>query len=165
MHSHYRDFRATCQVALEGSSSDGTPPSLCLPTRHRLAQPFTDDFIQKTYDGDSICSFPSSLAVAKLGIQWYPQSYVIFNHTDDVYISIDIPSNSFHQTNAPSQGTPEQRRPLHHVPNYCLGRIQDLVDTFIWVFFPALYCRHTGTHDNPYMRTSLPRDQSALWYN
>ncbi|KAH6988684.1 hypothetical protein EDB80DRAFT_782267 [Ilyonectria destructans] len=162
-HPHYRDFRVACQIALEGSSSDGAPPSLCLPTRHRLAQPFTDDFIQKTYDIDSICSFPSSLAVAKLGIQWYPQPYVIFNHTDDVHLSIDIPSNTFYQNNSHPQGTQQRRRPLHHVPNYCFGRIQGLVDTFIWVFFPAL-CSHY-THDNPYMQTSLPREQYALWYD
>ncbi|KAH6976823.1 hypothetical protein EDB80DRAFT_826657 [Ilyonectria destructans] len=134
MHSHYRDFRAACQIALEGSSTDGAPPSLCLPTRHRLAQPFTDDFIQKTYDIDSICSFPSSLAVAKLGILLVPAT-----------------------------GTQQRRRPLHHVPNYCFGRIQGVVDTFIWVFFPAL-CSHY-THDNPYMQTSLPREQYALWYD
>ncbi|KAH6982416.1 hypothetical protein EDB80DRAFT_768352 [Ilyonectria destructans] len=68
-----------------------------------------------------------------IGIQWYPQPYVIFNHTDDVHLSIDIPSNSFYQTDSQSQGTHQQRRPLHHVPNYCLGRIQGLIDTFIWV--------------------------------
>ncbi|KAH6960098.1 hypothetical protein BKA56DRAFT_190504 [Ilyonectria sp. MPI-CAGE-AT-0026] len=162
-HPHYRDFRVACQIALEGSSSDGAPPSLCLQTRHRLAQPFTDDFIQKTYDIDSICSFPSSLAVAKLGIQWYPQPYVIFNHTDDVHLSIDIPSNTFYQNNSHSQGTHQRRRPLHHVPNYCLGRIQGLIDTFIWVFFPAL-CSHY-THDNPHMQTSIPKEQYALWYD
>ncbi|KAH6983929.1 hypothetical protein EDB80DRAFT_783227 [Ilyonectria destructans] len=83
-HPHYRDFRVACQIALEGSSSDGAPPSLCLPTRHRLTQPCTDDFIQKTYDIDSICSFPSSLAVAKLGIQWYPQPEL--SSDDDPYI-------------------------------------------------------------------------------
>ncbi|KAH7248193.1 hypothetical protein B0J15DRAFT_596508 [Fusarium solani] len=163
MHSHYREFRAACQIALEGSSSNGAPPSLCLPTRHRLAQPFTDDFIQKTYDLDSICSFPSSLAVAKLGIQWYPQPYVIFNHTDDVHLSIDIPSSTFYQNNSYPQGTHQRRRPLHHIPNYCFGRIQGLIDTFIWVFFPAL-CSHY-THDNPHTQTSLPKEQYTLWYD
>ncbi|KAJ4181108.1 hypothetical protein NW759_017205, partial [Fusarium solani] len=157
MNSHFRDFRGACQIALEGSSSGGSPPSLCLPTQHRLAQPFTDEFIQKTYDIDSICSFPSSLAVAKLGIQWYPQAYAIFNHTDDVHLSIDIPSN------AQSQGTHHQRRPLHHVPNYCLGRIQGLIDTFVWVFFPALCSRHE--HANPYIQTCLPKEQYSHWYD
>ncbi|KAH6952333.1 hypothetical protein BKA56DRAFT_682243 [Ilyonectria sp. MPI-CAGE-AT-0026] len=160
MHSHCRDFRTACQIALEGTSSGGAPPSLCLPTRHRLAQPFTDDFIQKTFDIDSICSFPSSLAVAKLGIQWYPQPYAIFNHTDDVHLSIDIP-NTLYQNNSQPQGTHQRRRPLHHIPNYCFGRIQGLIDTFIWVFFPAL-CPHT-THNNPYIQTCLPKDEYSRW--
>ncbi|KAH7111539.1 hypothetical protein EDB81DRAFT_768468 [Dactylonectria macrodidyma] len=157
MNSHFRDFRGACQIALEGSSGGGSPPSLCLPTQHRLVQPFTDEFIQKTYDIDSICSFPSSLAVAKLGIQWYPQAYAIFNHTDDVHLSIDIPSN------AQSQETHHQRRPLHHIRNYCLGRIQGLIDTFIWVFFPALCSRHK--HANPYIQTCLPKEQYSHWYD
>ncbi|EWY79585.1 hypothetical protein FOYG_17279 [Fusarium oxysporum NRRL 32931] len=163
MQSHRRDFRAACQIALEGSSSGGAPPNLCLPTKHRLGQPFTDDLIQKTYDVDSICSFPSSLAVAKLGIQWYPQPYAIFNHIDNVHLSIDIPSNTFYQNNSHSQGTHQRRRPLHHVPNYCLGRIQGLIDTFIWVFFPAL-CSHY-THDDPYLQTCLPKDEYSRWYD
>ncbi|KAF4993207.1 hypothetical protein FDECE_13485 [Fusarium decemcellulare] len=161
--SQHRDFGAACQIALEGSSTDGAPPSLCLPTRHRFTQPFTDDFIRKTYDADSICSFPSSLPVAKLGLQWYPQPHVIFNHTDDVHISIEVPNDGFHHTNPQPQESCRQRRPLHHVPNYCLGCVQGLVDTFIWVFFPALCCR--PKHDNSYLRTAIPRKQYTIWYD
>ncbi|KAI3574020.1 hypothetical protein IWW34DRAFT_884993 [Fusarium oxysporum f. sp. albedinis] len=63
---HRPDYRAACQIALEGTLGDGTPPNLCLPKRHSFDHPFTNDFIQKTYDIDSICSFPTSFAVAKL---------------------------------------------------------------------------------------------------
>jgi hypothetical protein len=161
--SQYRDFRAACQIAFEGSLTDDAPPSLCLPTRHRFAHPFTDHSIRKTYDIDSICSFPTSLAVAKLGLQWYPQPHVIFNHTDNVHISIEVPSDSFHQVNTQPQESPQQRRPLHHIPNYCLGRVQGLVDTFIWVFFPALCHRHR--HDNSYVQTSIPKKQYTIWYD
>ncbi|KAF5627601.1 hypothetical protein F25303_10754 [Fusarium sp. NRRL 25303] len=161
--SRQRDYRAACQIALEGSLCGGVPPSLCLEAKHRLAQPFTDNFIRKTYDVDSICSFPSSLAVARLGIQWYPQPHVIFNLTDDVHISIDIPTEGFHRNNPQPRGSCQQRRPLHHIPNYCFGRVQGLIDTFIWVFFPALCHRHI--HDNSYKRTSIPKEQYTLWYD
>jgi hypothetical protein len=133
---------AAYQIALEGSLSGGAPPSLCLPTKHGFNKPFANSLIQKTYDINSICSFPSSLAIAKLGIQWYPQPFAIFNHTDDVHLKIDIPCNSFTQTNYHSQESFQRRRPLHHMPNYYFGRIQGLIDTFIWVFFPALCPRH-----------------------
>jgi hypothetical protein len=162
-NSRQRDYRAACQIALEGSLCGGVPPSLCLEAKHRLAQPFTDNFIRKTYDVDSICSFPSSLAVARLGIQWYPQPHVIFNLTDDVHISIDIPNEGFHLNNPQPRGSCQQRRPLHHIPNYCFGRVQGLIDTFIWVFFPALCHRHI--HDNSYKRTSIPKEQYTLWYD
>ncbi|KAH7220405.1 uncharacterized protein BKA55DRAFT_697460 [Fusarium redolens] len=161
--SRQRDYRAACQIALEGSLCGGVPPSLCLEAKHRLAQPFTDNFIRKTYDVDSICSFPSSLAVARLGIQWYPQPHVIFNLTDDVHISLDIPTEGFHRNNLQPRGSCQQRRLLHHIPNYCFGRVQGLIDTFIWVFFPALCHRHI--HDNSYKRTSIPKEQYTLWYD
>jgi hypothetical protein len=38
-----------------------------------------------------------------------------------------------------------------------------LIDTFIWVFFPALCHRHI--HDNSYKRTSIPKEQYTLWYD
>ncbi|KAH7191241.1 hypothetical protein DER44DRAFT_815737 [Fusarium oxysporum] len=144
-----------------GKHTNSRQGSLC--GGHRLAQPFTDNFIRKTYDVDSICSFPSSLAVARLGIQWYPQPHVIFNLTDDVHISIDIPNEGFHLNNPQPRGNCQQRRPLHHIPNYCFGRVQGLIDTFIWVFFPALCHRHI--HDNSYKRTSIPKEQYTLWYD
>ncbi|KAH6957666.1 hypothetical protein BKA56DRAFT_563009 [Ilyonectria sp. MPI-CAGE-AT-0026] len=163
MDQYCHDYRAACQIALEGSLSGGAPPSLCLPTRHGFDKPFANDLIQKTYDIDSICSFPSSLAVAKLGIQWYPEPFAIFNHTDDVHLKIDIPSNSFTRTNYRSQETFQRRRPLHHVPNYCFGRIQGLIDTFIWVFFPALCPQHVP--DNPLEHTCLPKEHYSCWYD
>ncbi|KAH6949601.1 hypothetical protein DER45DRAFT_588433 [Fusarium avenaceum] len=41
------------------------------------------------------------------------------------------------RNNPQPRGSYQQRRPLHHIPNYCFGRVQGLIDTFIWVFFPA----------------------------
>jgi hypothetical protein len=118
---HRHDYRAACQIALEGTLSGGAPPSLCLLKRHSFDHPFTNDFIQKTYDIDSICSFPTSFAVAKLGIQWYPQPHAIFNHTDDVHFSIDIPDNGFTRANCGLRESFSPRRPLHHVQIIALG--------------------------------------------
>ncbi|KAL6410942.1 hypothetical protein AUP68_07374 [Ilyonectria robusta] len=87
--------------------------------------------------------------------------FAVFNYTDDVHLNIDVPSNSFTQTNYRSQ-EPFQRRPLHHVPNYCFGRIQGLIDTFIWVFFPALCPQHVP--DNPLKHTCLPKEYYSCWY-
>jgi hypothetical protein len=157
------DYREACQIALEGAPDGGAPPSLCLSKRHSIENPLAEDFLQRTYDVDSICSFPSSLAVAKFGIQWYPQPYAIFNHTDNVHFSIDIPNNSFTRLGTCSRGSSPHRQPLHHVPNYCFGRVQGLTDTFIWIFFPALYMQ--TSQEDPLKRTCVARDQYSCWYD
>ncbi|KAJ9413915.1 hypothetical protein QL093DRAFT_2584449 [Fusarium oxysporum] len=144
---------------LEGvTGEDGTNgplPCVLDPAKDLLsARRLEDDRISSSYDIDSLCSFPTSLGVARLGIQWYTQSHVTLNLVDNVHLSMEIP------------GTREQdgtvtTQPLHTIPNYCLGRVIGLADTFIWAFFPALF---SGKLSDPYSQTCIPKKNFVHWY-
>jgi hypothetical protein len=83
--------RESCASAFEGTAlltsglleEDGrhagiqAPKSLCLSVHHTQSQVAASPEV--TYDIDSICGVVSSLAVARLGIQWLPKSFPILN--------------------------------------------------------------------------------------
>ncbi|KAG7435097.1 hypothetical protein Forpi1262_v003680 [Fusarium oxysporum f. sp. raphani] len=147
-------YSGPCKAAMEGLvEGEQDPPYLCMHSNH-CARRLEDDCISSSYDIDSLCSFPTSLGVARMGIQWYTQSHVTLNLVDNVHLSMEIP------------GTREQDgtvtiQPLHNVPNYCLGRVIGLADTFIWAFFPALF---SGKLSDPYSQTCIPRKNFVHWY-
>jgi hypothetical protein len=129
------------------------PPYLCMHSNH-CARRLEDDRISSFYDIDSLCSFPTSLGVARLGIQWYTQSHVTLNLVDNVHLSMEIPG-------ACEQDGAVITQPLHNIPNYCLGRVIGLADTFIWAFFPALF---SGKLSDPYSQTCIPKKNFIHWY-
>ncbi|GKU11138.1 unnamed protein product, partial [Fusarium langsethiae] len=147
-------YSGPCKAAMEGLvEGEQDPPYHCMHSNH-CARRLEDDSISSSYDIDSLCSFPTSLGVARMGIQWYTQSHVTLNLVDNVHMSMEIP------------GTREQDgtvtiQPLHNVPNYCLGRVIGLADTFIWAFFPALF---SGKLSDPYSQTCIPRKNFVHWY-
>ncbi|KAG7403106.1 hypothetical protein Forpi1262_v018817 [Fusarium oxysporum f. sp. raphani] len=147
-------YGGPCKAAMEGLvEGEQDPPYLCMHSNHS-ARRLEDDRISSSYDIDSLCSFPTSLGVARLGIQWYTQSHVTLNLVDNVHLSMEIP------------GTREQdgtvtTQPLHTIPNYCLGRVIGLADTFIWAFFPALF---SGKLSDPYSQTCIPKKNFVHWY-
>ncbi|KAJ9413411.1 hypothetical protein QL093DRAFT_2584125 [Fusarium oxysporum] len=138
----------------ESSSPDAGLTRYGGPCKAAMEGLVEDDRISSSYDIDSLCSFPTSLGVARLGIQWYTQSHVTLNLVDNVHLSMEIP------------GTREQdgtvtTQPLHTIPNYCLGRVIGLADTFIWAFFPALF---SGKLSDPYSQTCIPKKNFVHWY-
>ncbi|KAH7261558.1 hypothetical protein BKA59DRAFT_539315 [Fusarium tricinctum] len=56
---------------------------------------------------------------------------------------------------------PQITQPLHIIPNYCLGRVIGLADTFIWAFFPALF---SGKLSDTYSQTCIPKKNFMHWY-
>lgn len=147
-------FSASCKIAMEGAGDDEpNPPYLCMHTHHRSPRPERDS-IASSYDVDSLCSFPTSLGVARLGLQWYTQPHATLNLVDNVHLSIDIPPPD-------GKGDAVSTQPLHNIPNYCLGRVVGLADTYVWAFFPALF---RGQLSNPYAQTCIPRDKFVHWY-
>lgn len=59
------------------------------------------------------------------------------------------------------KGNAVSTQPLHNIPNYCLGRVVGLADTYIWAFFPALF---RGQLSDPYSQTCIPREKFIHWY-
>lgn len=150
----------SCKSAMEGiAEDDQVPPYLCLHSHYQSKEPEDEEGelkpILSTYDVDSLCSFPTSPAVARRGLQWYTQPHVTLNQVENVHLSIPIPEAA--------RGTDGvEMQPLHNVPNYCFGRVIGLADTFIWIFFPALF-RMPVTE--PYSQTAIPRDVFRHWYD
>ncbi|KAG7427432.1 hypothetical protein Forpi1262_v011219 [Fusarium oxysporum f. sp. raphani] len=84
-------YGGPCKAAMEGLvEGEQDPPYLCMHSNHS-ARRLEDDRISSSYDIDSLCSFPTSLGVARLGIQWYTQSHVTLNLVDNVHLSMEIP--------------------------------------------------------------------------
>lgn len=147
-------YSGSCKAAMEGLG-EGTqdPPYLCMHSNHG-ARRLEDDSISSSYDIDSLCSFPTSLGVARLGIQWYTQSHVTLNLVDNVHLSMEIPGKR-------GEDGPVTTQPLHNIPNYCLGRVIGLADTFVWAFFPAMF---SGKLSDPYTQTCIPNEKFVHWY-
>ncbi|RKK88989.1 hypothetical protein BFJ68_g16815, partial [Fusarium oxysporum] len=136
-------YSGPCKAAMEGLvEGEQDPPYLCMHSNHS-ARRLEDDRISSSYDIDSLCSFPTSLGVARLGIQWYTQSHATLNLVDNVHLSMEIPGTRERDGTVTTQA-------LHTIPNYCLGRVIGLADTFIWAFFPALF---SGKLSDPYSQT------------
>ncbi|KAI8647970.1 hypothetical protein NCS56_01549800 [Fusarium sp. Ph1] len=149
-------YSSACKVAMEGLTADeSSPPYLCMHSHHHQSQGPERSSISSSYDIDSLCSFPTSLGVARLGFQWYTQPHVTLNHVDNVHLSMEIPSPGG------PDGDAAITQPLHNIPNYCLGRVIGLADTYIWVFFPALFRSQLS---DPYTQTCIPRERFMHWY-
>ncbi|CAG9949349.1 unnamed protein product [Clonostachys rosea f. rosea IK726] len=112
---------------------------------HHSISPGNGDNIITTYDIDSICAFPRSLAVAKHGIKWHSAVTIAYSQTEDLHLSLPLPA----------EGSSEPvMRPMHEIPNYCFGEILTLPSTYIWLFFPAL----ARESRDPAKRTAIPRE-------
>ncbi|CAG9951205.1 unnamed protein product [Clonostachys rosea f. rosea IK726] len=133
------------QPIFEGRCTAPTPPQrLCMHTHHSIS-PGNGDNIITTYDIDSICAFPRSLAVAKHGIKWHSAVTIAYSQTEDLHLSLPLPA----------EGSSEPvMRPMHEIPNYCFGEILTLPSTYIWLFFPAL----ARESRDPAKRTAIPRE-------
>ncbi|KAM5520412.1 hypothetical protein FOXYSP1_14302 [Fusarium oxysporum f. sp. phaseoli] len=140
-------YSKPCKAAIEGLvEGEQDPPYLYMHSNHS-AQRLEDNRISSSYDIDSLCSFPTSLGVARLGIQWYTQSHITLNLVDNIHLSIEIPGTHKQDGTVTTQ-------PLYTIPNYCLGRVIGLADMFIWAFFPALF---SGKLSDPYSQTCIPK--------
>ncbi|KFZ11857.1 hypothetical protein V501_04537 [Pseudogymnoascus sp. VKM F-4519 (FW-2642)] len=84
---------ADCQAAFEGTSpraglgespsrNDGLPRNLCMSQHHTVSKKNRQPNV--TFDIDSICCFPTSLAASRRGINWYPKVVPeIYSSTQD----------------------------------------------------------------------------------
>ncbi|KAH8745724.1 hypothetical protein BGZ57DRAFT_778275, partial [Hyaloscypha finlandica] len=93
-----------------------------------------------TFDINSTCYFPTSLAFARRGINWMPKAYLILNLVADIHFGLRVPLY-----NARGVLT-EKYTPLYKIPYYCFGTAIGIDSLSILIFFPALYLESDYEH-------------------
>jgi hypothetical protein len=114
-----------------------------------LGQPNTRGSV--TYDIDSVCIFPTSLAVAQQGLHWQPIPHPIMNIATHVHFTLTVDCYN-------DEGELERvERPLHKIPHCCLGEFSGFEALHLFAFFPKLVLHSDWT------TTFLTDKQQSLW--
>jgi hypothetical protein len=114
------------------------------PLEHQHRQP------KVTYDIDSLCLFPTSLAVARKGLFWQPTPHSILNITTNVHFT--LPADFYNARQELKHGP----RSLHQIVHTCLGIVSGFEDLMLYAFFPRIVHPNRTT-------TYLTDDQQSLW--
>ena len=152
-----------CRSAFEGmrtaglsndvrTGSENLPRNLCLSQRHSSSN--KNRAAKTTFDIDSLCCFPTSLRVARQGINWFPKSHPFLNLSGDIHFGLKVPTYTHRGDLA------EKYVPLHKIPHYCFGSVLGMESLFIYIFFPAL---HAEREHGP--STYLSSQDQQLWYD
>jgi len=112
------------------------PWNLCLDAHHSISP--KNKLPCSSFDIDSICAFPTSLAVAKLGIDWIPQSYQPLLITNDIHLGIP----AWRYTKGLQHPPVKVFQPLHHIRHYCFGKIKGMEALGLYIFFPSLQAQY-----------------------
>jgi hypothetical protein len=152
-----------CQSAFEGTSTvafpedvgtcdENLPRNLCLPQYYSSSN--KNRAAKITFDIDSICCFPTSLGIARQGINWFPKPHPFLNFSGDIHFSLKVPAYN-HRGDLV-----EKYIPLHKIPHYCFGSAIGMESLFLYIFFPALHMESTYEHT-----TYLSNQDQQLWYD
>jgi hypothetical protein len=152
-----------CQAAFEGTSASAAPEdagtrnerlpkNLCLSQHHAASRKGRRPNI--TFDIDSTCCFPTSLAFARCGINWMPKAHPILNLAADIHFGLRVPVYNDRGVLA------HKYTPLHKIPHYCFGTVIGMDSLSVLVFFPALYLESDHEHS-----TYLSKQDEELWYD
>ncbi|KAH9208129.1 hypothetical protein DL95DRAFT_468027 [Leptodontidium sp. 2 PMI_412] len=119
------DYRAAFEGSDVPAAPDGTeardehlPKNLCLSQYHVTSK--KNRHAKMAFDIDSTCCFPSSLGVARQGINWFPKGHAVLNLTADIHFGLKVPVYG-------KRGVLTQAyTPLHKIPHYCFGIVVEL---------------------------------------
>jgi hypothetical protein len=145
------------QAAFEGTSptfpeAERLPKSLCLSQHYSASRKGRRPKV--TFDIDSVCCFPTSLAVARQGIHWLPKAHASLSLSTDIHFGLRVSSQT-------EQGVPSQRYvPLYKIPYYYFGTAIGIESLGLFIFFPALYAESQYKHS-----TYLSLQDQQLWYD
>ncbi|KAF2177169.1 hypothetical protein K469DRAFT_697471 [Zopfia rhizophila CBS 207.26] len=152
-----------CQSAFKGTSTsafpedvrsrdENLPRNLCLSQHHSVSNKNRPAKI--TFDVDSICSFPSSLAIAQQGINWFPKPHPFLNLSADIHFGLKVPAYN-------GRGDLTKKYvPLHKIPHYCFRSVIGMDLLLIYIFFPTLHIESDYEHS-----TYLSYQNQQLWYD
>lgn len=150
-----------CQAAFEGTSAraapedvetrnQGLPRNLCLSQHHADSRKRRQPRV--TFDIDSTSCFPTSLAFASRGIDWFPRASPMLNLSADIHFGLKVHSYT-------AKGNPSETfAPLHKVPHYCFGSVIGMSELLVFVFFPTLHEESSYEHS-----TYLSQHDHQLW--
>lgn len=130
------------------------PRSLCLDTHHCTSH--GDKKPEISFDIDSVCCFPTSLAVAKGGIRMHATAQAALNLSASVHFA--IPTAQLDPTT--SQGVALASIPIHLLPHYCFGRLVNMEDMLLYISFPNL--RPYNLENN---NTIMSTEDQDLWFD
>ncbi|KFZ25059.1 hypothetical protein V502_00463 [Pseudogymnoascus sp. VKM F-4520 (FW-2644)] len=123
------------QAMFEGNRSASASPlptqrpwGLCLDAHHSYSQQKAAP--QTSFDVDSLCAFPTSLAVARQGLNWFPQQYQPLNLSNSVHLGLQVPALN-------KKGSQVQEwQPLHQIRHVCFGEVIGMPGLLLYVMFP-----------------------------
>ena len=152
-----------CQAAFEGASplaapedigtrDENLPRNLCLSQHYAISS--KSRRAKEAFDIDSTCCFPTSLAVARQGIYWFPKAHPFLNLTADIHFGLRVPS--YNQRGVLAR----KYAPLHKIPHYCFGSLMGIEGLNLLIFFPALHAESDYEHS-----TYLSRQDRDLLYD
>src|SRR5208282_4777236 len=124
------------------------PKKLHLPHKPPLEHPHRQPNV--TYDIDSLCLFPTSLAVAHKGLFWQPVSHGTLNIATNIHFT--LPADFYNAHKELKHGP----RSLHQIVHTCLGVVSGFEDLRLYAFFPRM------AHPNQ-RTTYLTDDLQSLW--
>ncbi|KAN0108918.1 hypothetical protein V8E51_008660 [Hyaloscypha variabilis] len=150
-----------CQAAFEGASAlaapedvgtrnENLPKNLCLSQHHIASR--KNRRPNATFNIDSTCCFPTSLAFARRGINWMPKAHPILNLAADIHFGLRVPVYNGRDV------LTQKYTPLHKIPHYCFGTVVGMDSLSILIFFPALHLESDHKHS-----TYLSEEDEQLW--
>jgi hypothetical protein len=71
-----------------GTRNENLSRSLCLEQHYNSSRKGRG--VDMTFNVDSVCCFPSSLAFARQGIEWYPPAYTTLNLKADIHFGLTV---------------------------------------------------------------------------
>ena len=130
----------------EASADQGIPPHICLRKDEQRG-----NSVSSSFDVDSVVAFPTSLAVAKHGIQWHPSQTAVPALKSSLHLrsrEVVFQDETGH--------TRTGHRPVHQIPHYVFGRLVGLESISLCLLFPRLY--------RPEQQSSRLRDEDfRIW--
>jgi len=94
----------------------------------------------RSFDIDSLCAFPTSLGIAKLGIEWLPRHYKALQLQGSVHLGLEVKERD---------GAVAQKvwRPLHQIRHHCFGTLVGM-PLSLYLFYPEYDFWKGKKHDS-----------------
>ncbi|KFY82934.1 hypothetical protein V500_10247, partial [Pseudogymnoascus sp. VKM F-4518 (FW-2643)] len=129
--------QASASASASPATSQSQPWGLCLNKHYSYSQ--AQAVPETTFDVDSVCAFPSSLAVARQGLNWYPIQYQPLNLTGSVHLGLHVPALN-------NRGRlVHEWQPLHQIRHLCFGGLIGMGGLLLYLMFPQYnYVRNLG---------------------